>query len=222
MKKKFRHRGFSLVELIVVISIISVLSVSTVVAFNVFGEALKAKEVAGVITDKIKAAELLVLKGDYQKIDVHFFENYLVLVESPENTDLNLTLGGECNQNGEGHNVATTDTGNLHKKDESGNGLGISSLSNSQVCAPFKDTEEAEWRYQLVQGDQVSSLIRFVNFNIDSDFTLGVAAAKYRLEIEAPYAKKTLYVDNVAQTTATTLTIQNAEGLTGETVTLQS
>lgn len=190
------NTGFSLAELIVVVSILGVLGTGVMVGWNSFGSAVKAKEVVGMIEDIIRESEAAVLKGDYEKVTLHFRENYLVLEESISEASLTLNLG-TCT-NGEPA-VTAVQAGTLQKTNESGQSVRVQTISasGSECVISFETAPEREWRYQLISDGAQSSIIRFAHFNLGTSFELrtadGGSPASYRLEIIAPYGKKQLF-----------------------------
>ena len=198
MKNKIsKIKGFSLAELIVVVAIISIMSVSGVVGFRYMGDALRVKEVKGLITDTIKKAELEIIREDYTKNTIHFLEDYLIIVSETEDKelDLNLNMDMDC--------VEQDDDGNLIKTDGDDNRLAIDTVlaTDTYVCEDFNISDEIEWRYQLTRSagsnKEVSEIIRFIHFNINRETPSGIAIdptsdVEETMIIEAPYAKKTL------------------------------
>lgn len=180
-------------ELIVVVSIIAIMAVSVSVGFRYMGDAMRTKQVAGIITDVVKRTEMEVLRGDYKKSTINFLTNYLVIESEPENKSLVLSLGDSTGC-ADGNNL-NLGTGVLTKKDGDGKVLGIKSVAGGTECVPFTTSPETEWQYQLSSGDQVSPLVRFIHFNIERDkpenaIQLSDVDSSDKLVIEAPYAKK--------------------------------
>ncbi|PIZ72026.1 hypothetical protein COY07_03860 [Candidatus Peregrinibacteria bacterium CG_4_10_14_0_2_um_filter_43_11] len=223
-----KSSGFSLIELIVVVGIIAIFSASSFVGFALFGENMRAKEVSGVISDLVKRSELEVLRGDYQAIKIHFLENYLVLEKTPASADLSLDLSGTCTlDSAEGYNLDTTDSGTLLKKDESGRLIEVTTLpAFPSLCVNFEGSRESDWAYQLTGGDQVSPILQFSHFNINRDhlntlFSLDLNGKTVDLTIEAPYAKRSLYIDDVLSADSVTLPVKKNGEASGETLIIQ-
>ena len=211
----YKSNGFTLVELMVVVAIIAIMSVAGVVGFKYMGDTMRTKEVAGVITDTVKKAELEILKNDYKKSTIHFLQNYLVIVSEPETASLNLDYGSGC--------LTTTESGSQNLIKEDGEGSLLEAITvppiDLSVCNGFDTATETEWRYQLRTGGKVSAVVRFIHFNLNrvepSEITLS-ADTSQTLVIEAPYAKKTV----TGSDSTVSLTLTSPEGHT-ETLTIQ-
>lgn len=220
------EKGFSLVELIVVVGIVALLSISSVVGFGYLGDTLKVREVTGVMADTIAQEELKVLRGDFEKVTIHFFKDYMVVDEQAEDATLTLTLEGDY---ASGHEIRSSDSGNLAQTDEEGSILQIKSVSGSDLePIPFKeedDVAEIEWSYQLTSVSDLSNIIRFIHFNLQREnlnnpiFIIGNADSK--IEITAPYGKKTVYSSSGSQVDSVELTIQDENGNSEAFLTLQ-
>lgn len=189
-------KGFTLVELIVVVAIVAVMSVSTVVGFGYFGDVMRSREVAGIISDTLKQEELKVLRGDFESATIHFLDDYMVIEEVLEDSSFSLNLGDVCGI--EAYQIEFTENGNLIQKDEDGAILKIESVVSPSKCIElFKDSEDIEWQYQLTSGNEFSDIVRFVHFNIrrdNLDNPISVVSGNdSKVVINAPYAKKTFY-----------------------------
>jgi|GEM_PF-95304 len=225
-------KGFSLVELLVVVGIVAVLSVSSVVGFSYLGDILKVREVTGLIADTVKHEELKILRGDFEKAIIHLKRDYLVIEESPEDVSLDLSISdvseGECSACSNcTHKLNYGHQGTLTQRDEDGAITYIKNVGSSQSdCIAFKDSEEIEWSYQITDGDQFSSFVRFVHFNVQRENRgnnpIHISQeANAKVEIRAPYGKKIIYnsggssvgwidleVKDEAESTTDTLTIR--------------
>ncbi|MFH1012167.1 MAG: prepilin-type N-terminal cleavage/methylation domain-containing protein [Candidatus Peregrinibacteria bacterium] len=221
VKLRSHPTGFSLIELTVVVAILAVMAGSVLVGFNSFGGTINARETVGRIGDIIRESEMAILQGDYQKISIHFFEDYLVLEEAPAEAELPLSLGNTCVLDlRNGHDL--NGSGTLYKKDEEDRLLEIVTLALfPPLCANFEGAEESEWRYQLISGDQPSPVLRFFHFNLGTDYKLRLGEDAYRLEIEAPYNKKQLYKNNSFYTGSVALPLYHNGADTGASITLQ-
>lgn len=200
-------RGFSLVELLVIISIISIMSSATVAGLGRMREVLVFRESVAFLNDVIKNQELKVLRGDYEKIVVHFLENYLVIEEYPVDAKLKLNLFECVTQNpGEYGVKLSDDEGILVQKSSQG----IIQTRNLKKGTPdcqttFSQSEYREISYQLTQAEEYSVLIRLVHFNlkreagnngiIDNPVYISAGAGS-RIELFAPYSKKMVYNHN--------------------------
>ena len=187
-KQNLTLSGFSLVELMVVVAIIAIMSVSVSVGFRYMGDTLRTKQVAGIISDTVKKAEMEVLRGDYKKNTIQFTAGYLVITSEPENTSLELRLDGT--------DIKTSDTGVLTKRDGEGKVLGVRSFNGTPPePVDFVPSPETEWQYQLTSGDEISPIIRFIHFNVEREKLENAVQLSNiiggPLTIEAPYAKKT-------------------------------
>lgn len=188
--------AFTLVELIVIVAIISIISVSSVVGFGYLGDILKAREVTGFIADVVKQEELKVLRGDYEKTTIHFFPLYLVIDQRPEDASLTLQLENL-------NHIKYENDGNLTLKDENGDVLEIKSvtaLNTETLSQSFHNALEAEWSYQLIDGEDYSNIIRFVHFNLQRENLNNpisiITGENSKIVISAPYAKKQLFDSN--------------------------
>ena len=211
-------KGFSLIELTVVVGIMSVLGTATIAGFNYFGDSIRAGEVVGIIRDTIRQAELSILKGDYRQVNIHFMNHYLILEQVVEGASLDLNLEVACSQDGRaGHNL-TGDAGALNTLDEAGRLIEVTALP---LCANFEKSLESEWQYQLISGQARSNIIRFVHFNLGTSFALSpLVPASYRLEIEAPYAKKRFYANDVLTAGTATIDLLDPNGSSSAKITL--
>lgn len=223
-------RGFSLVELLVVVSIVAILSVSSVAGFSYLGDILKAKEVTGLMADKVKQEELKILRGDFEKAAIHFYRDYLVIEQMPEDASFILELHeagpGDCPE-GVQHKLVYGNQGNLTQRDEKESILYIKNVSAGQFdCIPFKDSENIEWGYQLSDGDQFSNHIRFVHFNLQRESASHNriyvdAGAGAFIEINAPYAKKTIYNSSGDSAGWIDISVRDENGNSEDTLTLR-
>ena len=191
-------KGFTLVELIVVVAIVAVMSVSTVVGFGYFGDVMRSREVAGIISDTLKQEELKVLRGDFESVTIYLLADYMIIEEVLEDSSFSLNFNGTACASG--YQIEFEEDGNLIQKDEDGAILKIESVTPTKCIESFKDSEDIEWSYQLTSGNEFSDIVRFVHFNIQRDnsdnpisITSGVGS---KILISAPYAKKTFYSNN--------------------------
>lgn len=224
-------KGFSLLEIMVTVAIISIMAGSVVIGFNSFGQTVRLRETAGVITDTVKNLELEMIRREYKKQTVNFEPDYLVVEAEVENQTLPLIwegLGGDCLPEEEWlkiDNSGSLSPVYLAQRDQYGNNIEIASIKAFTVgkaCVAFKDSEETEWQYQVFRGSQGSQIIRFLHFNIrrdDSKDKPTIKPNKYTLEISAPYAAKEFFDDGDPPSGPVTLTIQNDES--SEDITLQ-
>jgi hypothetical protein len=158
---------------------------------------------------------LKVLRGDFRKAVIHFKENYLIIEEWEETSAPILSLGGAC---GDNYNLSYSANGNLTKTNGEGEVLDILAVQNGlQDCENFTVSPDAEWQFQLAENGSVSAVIRFLHFNLNREdisnpFRVDDAVAGSRLEIRAPYAKKSLHnaLDEVVETLE--LTVSDADG----------
>lgn len=189
--------GFSLVELLVVISIVAILSISSVVGFGQLGDMLKTRQATGLLADIIKQEELKVLRGDFEKVIVHFLENYVVIEAYAEDEPYELTTGASCI--GGNYNLNLPMSGNLTQKDGDGAIIKIETITTPPdiKCIGFYDSEETEWDYQFTGDDGTSNVVRFIHFNIQRDSQAEPLSIRMhagsRVEILAPYGKKKVY-----------------------------
>jgi len=184
-------KGFSLVELMVVISIISIMSVGVVVGMSSFKDSLAPGNALKVIKNEIKYAEQSIIRNDYEKVIISFLgkHNYLVVVAEPINSTLDLKLSTDGK-------LTTTDSGELKKSNESGGIEMISLDSDASINVDFTNTDDNEWKYQLVNENGVSPVIRFVRFAKDKTAPVFfVKDTNSKIIIESPNAKKSFYED---------------------------
>lgn len=226
-------KGFSLLEIMVVVAIVGIMASSVVIGFNSFGETVRTKETAGVITDLIKRLELEMIRRDYTKQTVHFEEDYLAVEAHVEGevSDTSFSLkwlgtGGSCSPDEEVLEIENKQPTPVYlaKRDQYGNNLEIQPISPGPPeyeCVDFLNSEETEWQYQVFSGSQGSQIIRFLHFNIrrDSGNQPALNSNNYTLEISAPYASKEIYDGATLETGPVTLTLQN--GGDPEIITLQ-
>lgn len=181
------------------------LSVSSVVGFTQLGEILRIREVKGLMQDVIKQEELKVLRGDFEKVVIHYYEDYLVVEEYLENADLDLDIAS-CVLPFDVNNYQlvfdSDQDSNLTKLDHEGEILEIKSVSaGSTECINFNDPNQnpsdIEWAFQLTSGSDESNVIRFIHFNLKRDLqkfmSIDPADAGAKVEISAPYGKKRVF-----------------------------
>ncbi|MFH0821072.1 MAG: type II secretion system protein [Candidatus Peregrinibacteria bacterium] len=217
--------GFTLMELLITVSILGIMATSAVVGFGYFGESIKSQEVVGLIEDTIEQSQLAVLNGDYEKVSVNFLENYLVVADEPANDTLKLNLNGSCDNNGQsGYWLITTDGGTLNKRDEQERLLNVIALpASGSICVTdFEEAEETQWQYQLTSNSDFSPIIRFVRFNRGTSFALDVSDGPYRMDLQAPYAQKKMYKNDVPAVGLVSLALQKDGQDTGHALTLQA
>ncbi len=202
------HRGFSFVELITVVAIIGIMSVATTVGFGTLRETLVLNETAGVIQDLVKRAELEVLRGDYEKVTIHFNEHYLVIDQEVEGATLSLSYAPD---------ILNTPAGSLTKKARTGEILSIDTVDGILPIdvSSFEAAAQQEWEYTLQSGSDTSNVIRLTHFNINREdqnlrLTVDQTGGPYTLEIEAPYAKK-IYTENSTVVNGFTITLDDGE-----------
>lgn len=227
------NRGFSLVELLVIVSIISILSITSVAGFGRLKEILQLKEATHFLSDLIKQEELKVLRGDYDRAVIHFFKDYVVIEEYPADLAFDLFLYDQC-PHGYGVKLGNEDGTTLIQKSPHGVVQTRNLQKNKPDCTTdFKKSPFTELSYQLVKGQEVSNVIRFMHFNLNrnpQDETQKDSipspveiswGAKSRIEMVAPYGNKTIFnhentiressiihlIDKTTQTTET-LTLQ--------------
>lgn len=187
----------------VVVAIIAIMASSVVIGFNSFGETVRTRETAGVITDTIKNLELEMVRREFVKQTVHFEPDYLVVEAQVENQDPDMTLewkgpNGGCEELEITNPVPGTPV-YLAQRDAYDNNIQIDAITDptKTVCADFADSEETEWRYQLFNGSDRSEIIRFLHFNIrrgnSADYAHIASGTDYTLEITAPYASKEIF-----------------------------
>ncbi|MDH5597223.1 MAG: prepilin-type N-terminal cleavage/methylation domain-containing protein, partial [Candidatus Peregrinibacteria bacterium] len=90
MQKTKSNKGFSLLEIMVVVAIVGIMAGSVVVGFNAFGNTIRTRETAGVLSDLLKGFELETIRRDYQKLTIQFEPAYLVVEADAEGTTLPL------------------------------------------------------------------------------------------------------------------------------------
>lgn len=217
-------KGFSLLEIMVTVAIVAIMASSVVIGFNSFGETVRTRETAGVITDTLKNLELETIRRDYKSQLIHFKPDYLVVEVQVENQnpDMTLTWNGR-NGNCEELDIAN-DTGSvvyLTQRDQNGNNMQIQAYpGNDTICVDFLDSEETEWQYQLFKGGDRSQIIRLIHFNIRRDNSSEKPAIQpphpYSLKITAPYASKEFYKNDDPWTGSVELELQDG----GEPVTI--
>jgi len=216
----------------VVVAIISIMSGTVVLGFNSFGQTVRVRETAGVITDLIKNMELGMIRRDYKKQTIHFAPDYLVTEAEAEEQDPDLLLSwnGPSGTCGNAEELAIQNNSlsvvYLAKRDNHENNMEINPISPGAVteCINFKNSEEPEWQYQLFSGSKKSQTIRFLHFNIRRDDQSNLPAIEqgpptYTLEISAPYAGETFYKNGTPTTAPVVLTLKKEDS--SETITLQ-
>ena len=217
-------KGFSLLEIMVVVAIISIMAGTVVVGFNSFGETVRTRETAGVITDTIKNLELEMIRREFVKQTVNFEEGYLVVEAQVENQSEDMILEWEGpNGNCEELKITNPLSGTpvyLAQRDAEDNNMQIDAITDASKTVPvcFADSDETEWRYQLFKGADRSQVIRFIHFNIrrgsTADYARIADGTDYTLEITAPYASKEIFeidpnTKEKIPVTQADLTIQN-------------
>lgn len=226
-------KGFSLLEIMVTIAIISIMAGSVVVGFSSFGQTVRVRETAGVISDTVKNLELEMIRREYDKQIVHFEEDFLVIEARPEGQSLKLNWmgmgGGSCDDDMgriEVDNSGSPDTIFLAKRDQYGNNLEIVPIGAGMAedrCVDFYESEETAETYQLFKGSDRSQAIRFIHFNIrrgDLSSNAQVTAGNnYTLELNAPYAAKQYYDGGIPANGTIQLTLSTQDS--NETITLQ-
>jgi prepilin-type N-terminal cleavage/methylation domain-containing protein len=226
-RNHFNHssdRGFSLVELLVVVSIVAILSVSSVIGFGHLGNTLKAKEAAGFISDVVKQEELKILRGDFDKAVIHFLPSYLVIEEWPTEAVETLSLGSACALSSTDYQI-TYSAGNLTQKDGEGEVIQVRPVTASSECIYFKASEDLEWNYQLVSGEQSSATFRFAHFNLQRDSDPGnlsiLGNVGARVEIRAPYGRKGYFKNDGKSADSLIIDVGNVDENVRESITLQ-
>ena len=180
-----------------VVAIVAVMSVSTVVGFGYFGDVMRSREVAGIISDTLKQEELKVLRGDFESATIYLLADYMVIEEVLEDSSFELNFNDNGTSCTSGYQIDFAQNGNLVQKDEDGAILKIESATSSKCIESFKDSEDIEWSYQLTSGNKFSNIVRFTHFNIrrdnlDNPISI-VSDVGSKILISAPYAKKTFY-----------------------------
>ena len=216
----------------VTIAIISIMAGSVVIGFNSFGQTVRVRETAGVITDTLSNLELEMIRREYSKQTVHFEEDFIVIEAQPESPELTLNwkgMGGDCNSDMgwmEIDNTGSPDTIFLAQRDEYGNNVEIVPIGAGLVvdkCVDFYESDETQWLFQLFKDSKKSQAIRFMHFNIRrSDLAANAkitAGTDYTLEISSPYAAKQYYLNDVPANGTVELTLSTEDS--SETVTLQ-
>lgn len=238
--RDLKCRGFSLVELLVVISIVAVLSVSTVVGFSTLGDALRLREVTGILSDQVRQSELKVLRGDFEKVIIHFLPNYVVMEEHEKfNEDDLMTIVLDPDDpicvDGDGDDtgpqIVLSDSGNLTQKDENEEPLELEAAGAGAQCIDFMESSEIEWNFKLTSGNESSNTLRLIHFNVkrdDSPSILNISEGSFsRVEISAPYGKKRLYLyddvtDSYTLVNTLDITVQNEDGDSQNTITIRN
>lgn len=230
-----------MVELTVTVGILSALAGATLVGFGAFGDFIKAQEASGFTGDILRRSELSVLKEEAAKITVHFLTDYLVLEEAPAETGAVLTfdIADTCVESGStGYFLAAGTDGVLVRLDEEDRLLENRAVTlGEKFCVAFEGAAEREWKFRLSGADGDSSLFRFIHFNLGTDFQLKIPqaitdsrcslattlapGADVRLEIQAPYAKRQLYVMSVLESGSSALLLCGPSSDTGEFIYLQ-
>ncbi len=206
--KDIKTKGFSLVELLIIVSIISIMSSTTVVGLGRMKQALQFRESVAFLSDIVRAQELKVLRGDFEKVVIRFLENYLVIEEYPPESTLELAMF-DCLARTKGE----VDYGVTLGKNE---GVLVQKGSDRVIqtrnlkkgvfdCqTDFSQSEELEISYQLTRLDEFSPIIKFIHFNlkreasdslrgaINNPIYIGVGSGS-RIEMFAPYSKKLVY-----------------------------
>ncbi len=225
-------QGFSLLEIMVTVAIISIMAGSVVVGFNSFGQTVRVRETAGVISDTVRNLELEMIRREYDKQTLRFEEDFMLLESEVENQNLTLSwkgVGGSCPA-GQGwmeiDNTGSPDTIFLAKRDQYDNNLEIIPIGAgvlSIYCENFSDSEENELRFQAFKGSDKSQVIRFKHFNIRrsdlSDPAEITAGTNYSLEISAPYGTKQFFNNGAPEMGTVELTLSTEDS--SETITLQ-
>jgi len=192
------HKGFSLVELIVVIAIISILSYSSVVGFGYLGDILKVNEVSSLLKDVIKQEELKVLRGDFVGSTINFYKDYLVIEQELKDSSLKLTFEESTSSCFGQYQLKLSEAGNLKQWDKAGKVLNIKSVKKSETeCVDFKSSDKIALNYQLIDSGKFSNIIEFVHFNLNrydlkNPFSITEGSGS-KIEINAPYGKKYIY-----------------------------
>lgn len=217
----------------VTVAVIGIMAGSVVVGFSSFGNVVRVRETAGVLSDTVKRLELETIRRDYLSNLIHFEEDYLVVESAVEGQTITLEYkgigGGGCEAD-EAELEVANNSGSpyyLAQRDQYGNNMEISNVADGDtetICVDFNASDEIEWQYQVFQGSDVSQVVRFLHFNIRRDSTADpvqiTAGNQYSLEIAAPYAKKTFYDSGNQTNPPINLTLDSTD-VDPETVTLQ-
>ncbi|MBI5411902.1 prepilin-type N-terminal cleavage/methylation domain-containing protein [Candidatus Peregrinibacteria bacterium] len=189
MSKVKCANGFSLVELLIAVAIIAIISVGSMASFSLVGDIVRVKQGAGLIQDIIHQMDGQALRGEYQKMTVHFLTNYLVIEYEPKGLESNL-LKWDSN------NITATQGGNLYKSDSAGRQISINVVpagSVQNLDTNFRNAKEDGWQFQLKNGNQFSEIIALRHFNVNRDSQqtnlLSLDPNTVILTVEAPYAK---------------------------------
>ncbi len=216
IKNPSKSAGFTLLELMVVMAIISIMSATTVIGFNRFSESVQVRETAGLLKDRLQALELEVLEGDYEDNTVHFLRNYLVIESELPNASLSLDFSLTACAGDPGFNISTTEPVQLSRQNEFGETLDLSTYSSDvAICPDFTNQDEPSLEYSLFNNTQWSNKLRFMHFNVqglDSAQPVSLVDEAIRLEINGPYAKKTVYRSDSEELGPVELTLESEQG----------
>lgn len=222
-----KRNGFTLVELMVVIAIISIMSVASVLGFGYLGDTLKTREVVGMLGDLIKQEELKILRGDFNKATIHFLKNYVVIEEVEEGYKPELLKLESFCDTGKNYEIGyyPVASGVLTQKDGDGKIIDIRRVESGKECINFTGSTDNEWDYNLNESEDFSELLRFIHFNIqreDLNNPISITdGSGSKIELSAPYGKKTIYDGSGAPQTKISLTVTDQNGKSEEILNLQ-
>jgi len=188
--KNYNSKGFTLVEIMVVVAIIAILSGTAMVGWNSLRETITLEQSGEILKDIVKKTEMEILQNEYEKVTLHFKEDYLLIVAEPEDYDLEL-INAIC---GDDIGLTSADGGILKKRNERVLVSIVNLVATDDVCWELADMTNREWNYQLfsVSEDEVSPIISFIHYNPSMDgvqITVTTGVDSY-LVIEGPYISK--------------------------------
>lgn len=205
-QKKISTKGFTLVELLVIIAVISILSISTVSGFESLRQTLRLQETTQYLTDLISQAQLKILRGDYKKTTLHFFEHFIMADHEISGAELELKIGENCVQYIGLQGIFTygfesTVNGTLISTDNNGNTKTYNLVANQKKCdIDLLQDENTKLTFELRDGDKFSNQIEVSQFNLqrnppENPIQISVGA-KSKMEILPPYGKKIITDNN--------------------------
>lgn len=222
--------GFTLMELIVVVAILAIMGIVAFIGVGGLGDSLAVEQAGRTVEDLVAELETEILVDRYENTKLYFEPDYLVAVSTPKGSEWNLLQWDKIRDtticSGKERFIFNTQAGDLIIKNEDDEVLEIKAMPQaSHECIEFNESEHLEWRIQLRNENGYSPVIRFIHFNLDPEkqgqVTLAPTEDSLLLELEGPYAHRTLYQSGDVLSEPVDIEIQSTENDALHTISIQ-